>query len=46
MNDDSRLLFVVLALHHLAESDSGMDAAEVDGLKQILESVVVDGRRT
>jgi hypothetical protein len=44
MSIDSRMLFVVRALHCVVESGQDLEAKEVEGLKQIIESVVIDSR--
>lgn len=44
MKEDPRLLFVVKALHCVVEADECLDPVEVDGLKRIIESVIIDGR--
>jgi hypothetical protein len=44
MNIDPRLLFLVRALHCVVESGDDLESAEVDGLKRILETVIIDGR--
>lgn len=42
--DDPRLLFVIRAVHCLSAAGCGLESEEVEGLKMILESIVVDGR--
>lgn len=44
MKDDPRLLFTIRALHSIAEAGDDLESQEVEGLKQILEAVVIDGR--
>lgn len=41
---DSRMAFVIKALHTVVEAGEELDTDEVEGLKLILEAVVIDGR--
>lgn len=45
MKDDARLLLLVKALHCVVEVGESLDSDELDGVKQILESVIIDGRK-
>lgn len=44
MKEDLRMLFVIKSLHCVVDAENSLDTEEVDGLKQILESIVIDGR--
>lgn len=40
---DTRLLFVVRALHCLVRSGADLEPEELAGLLRVLESIVIDG---
>lgn len=42
--DDPRMLLVIKALHCVVETGESLESDEVEGLKLILEAVVIDGR--
>ena len=44
MRIDPRMLFAIRSLHGLVIAGEGMEAEEVEGLKMVLESIVIDGR--
>ncbi|MEI7815572.1 MAG: hypothetical protein WCI45_00145 [Desulfuromonadales bacterium] len=44
MRTDARMLFIVKALHCVVECGESLDSDEIEGLKVVLESVVIDER--
>ena len=44
MKTDVRMLFIIRAVHCITACGDPLDADEVEGLKMVLESIVIDGR--
>lgn len=44
MKTDPRMLFIIRAVHCITVCGDSLEADEVDGLKMVLESIVIDGR--
>ena len=43
-NDDPRLLFIIKAVHCIAECGESLDYDEIKGLKLVLEQVIIAKR--
>ena len=44
MKTDPRILFIIMSLHGLVLAGENLGPDELDGLKLILEAIVIDGR--
>lgn len=45
MNEDNRMLFIVNAVHCVVANGEALEPDELYGLKQILESIIIDWRK-
>ncbi len=46
MMGDKRLLFIVKSLHCVVGAEEDLTSSEVEGLKQIVENVILDERES